>query len=408
MTPPGTSTISERNAVVLYSPGALNPVDDNWINADIDPLPIGVVYGTMTSSAVDTRIFHRINLFLKETYGGGEESQISRNDGLLRSIMCVAGINEFVRNKISTTTPGRRPDFTALYGGVPVLIAEEKDEDNIQGAIDDVINKFDWIPNLRELPFFICFAFSFTQVKIVKLVKNAPHTILLSASLTSLEDRLTVLKPAMNVARVLKHFIDVDMIHHAGLAMGKWHKRNCGKEIRLSSRGVEVKCNGQKFKFFKKLYQACVNVSFLEKLTTVDTMQCILYLGPLGLSRQPRTLNELKRAMLCISTAVFGIHQCGYVHTDIRWSNIVQVDDGWVLIDCYDACELTDCDGLRQRAVDRSITDHSWNSSDDLRQLATICNECSLVSDFKNIFSALIISPRTTLEEVVTACSPSN
>jgi hypothetical protein len=134
----------DYNAVtVLYSPGALNPVDDNWINAaDIDPLPIGVVHGTMTSSAVDNRIVHRINVFLSETAGGGEESQISRNDGLLRSIMSVAGINDFVRNKKSDTSPGRRLDFTALYGGVPVLIAEEKDEDNIQGAIDDVINKF--------------------------------------------------------------------------------------------------------------------------------------------------------------------------------------------------------------------------------------------------------------------------
>jgi hypothetical protein len=96
------------------------------------------------------------------------------------------------------------------------------------------------------------------------------------------------------------------------------------------------------------------------------------------------------------------------VHTDIRWSNIVQVDDGWVLIDCYDACALTDLDGLKRRAVDRRITDHSWNLSDDLRQLATICNECSLASDFINTLTALIISPSTTLDEIVTACSPSD
>ena len=81
---------------VLYNPSALDPVDNQWINCVVDPIPIGVVHGNITTAFSDTRIMHRIHVWLNETTGGGEESQIARNDGLLKTIMSIAGITEFL------------------------------------------------------------------------------------------------------------------------------------------------------------------------------------------------------------------------------------------------------------------------------------------------------------------------
>ena len=216
---------------VTYAPGSLDPIINvDWINADLEPIPIGVHHGDITSSATDNRICHRIAVWLTETTGSGEESQIGRNDVLLKTIMCIAGIADFFRNTTTDTTTRSRPDFTALYEGVPVLIVEEKEGDAIRAAKNDIINKFVWIPNLHRLPFFIGIAFSFTHVGIVQLKRNEPAVTLFSRQLNSFKDRLAVLKPAINVARVLKHFIDSGLMEPAGLSMEKWHNRPCDKD----------------------------------------------------------------------------------------------------------------------------------------------------------------------------------
>jgi hypothetical protein len=391
---------------VAYNPGSLDPVNDNWIHSDLDPIPIGVVHGNITSSFIDPRIQHRINVWLTETTGGGEESQIARNDGLLKTVMCIAGITDFLRNKKTDTTATKRPDFTALYGGVPLLIGEEKEGDDIKGAMDDIINKFTWIPNLRRLPFFIGIAFSFNQVRIVRLVRNAPMELLFSHALGSLEDRLAVLQPAVNVARVLKYFVDSDMITPAGLSMGKWHMRPCGKHIKISLQGVEVKCTANKFKPLKAFYSACQNVAYLERLSDAVSETNKLVLGPLGLAVLPTTDTQFRQAVKCVATALFGIHEHGYVHTDVRWANIVLLDnDDWMLIDCYEVCKLTDADGLRARATARGLSVTSWRCADDISQLVKLGTDLSFVQkEFTNDFATLVISGGATLAAILALC----
>jgi hypothetical protein len=383
---------------VAYNPGSLDPGNDNWIHSDLDPIPIGVVHGNITSSFIDPRIQHRINVWLYETTGGGEGSQIARNDGLLKTVMCIAGITHFLRNK--------RPDFTALYGGVPLLIDEEKEGDDIKGAMDDIINNFSWIPNLRRLPFFIGIAFSFNQVRIVRLVRNAPMELLFSHALGSLEDRLAVLQPAVNVARVLKYFVDSDMITPAGLSMGNWHKRACGKDIKISLQGVEVKCIENKFKYLKAFYSACRNVAYLERLTDAVSEKNKLVLGPLGLAVKPTTDTQFRQAVKCVATALFGIHQHGYVHTDVRWSNIVLLDnDDWMLIDCYEVCKLADEDGLRARATARGLSVQFWSCGDDISQLVRLGTELSFSQkEFTNDFETLVASGGATLAAILALC----
>ena len=387
---------------VFYEPSALNPQENaSWITEEIEPIPIGRHYGDITCASTDERICHRVCIWLDETVGGGEESQIGRNDGLLRTIMSIAGVTEFLRNSQVDTTHFKRPDFAALYSGVPILVDEEKIGDDIQGAVDDVINKFVWIPHLRNLPFFLGIAFSFNQIRIVKIIRNSPPEIIFVGNCSSTAERYAVLKPAVNVARVLKHFIGTNMIHPLGLSMNTWHKRANEKRIKLTHEGAEVECpDRKKFRFLKKFYEKCnkVHVPFLESLSDVDIKNQRFTLGPLGLSRKP-TVAQFPRAITCIATALFALHKEGYVHTDIRWSNIVMLDDDdWMLIDCYEVCLLSDNDALKACARARKVTTHAWGVHDDLRQLSVLCED--QFSELGN----LIAAEGTALDDIATAC----
>ena len=285
-----------------------------------------------------------------------------------------------------------------------MFIDEEKEGDDIANAVDDIINKFAWIPNLRRLPFFIGIAFSFNHIRIVRLTRNAPHHILFSHALGSFEDRLAVLQPAVNIARVLKHFVESDMITPAGLSMGKWHDRSCGKQIKLSLHGVEVKCEPKKFKFLKSFYDACKDIPFLERLIESDAHKRKLTLGPLGLPIMPATVQQFHKAVKCIATALYGMHTKGYVHTDIRWSNIVLKDnDDWMLIDCYESCKLTDESELRKRATARNVIGRNWSKLDDLAQLAQLGAKLAFAEDVKSL-SVLMASADVTLDAIVVHC----
>ena len=395
-------------ANVLYDPGSLDPVCDNWIMSAVDPIPIGEVNGNITSSFIDLNIQHRIHVWLRETTGGGEESQIARNDGLLKTIMSIAGITEFLRNKKADTTVTKRPDFTALFGGVPVFIDEEKEGDNVAEAVDDIINKFKWIPNLHRLPFFIGIAFSFSHMRIVQLNRDAQPTVIFAHSISTFQDRLSVLQPAVNVARVLKHFVDTDMITPAGLSMGKWHSRPCGKQIKISLQGVEVKCHNQaKYKLLKQFYDVCKDVPYLERLCEASNDDKKLSLRPLGLPVKPTTDIQFRQSIKCVSIALFGIHGCGYVHTDVRWSNIVLLDTGdWMLIDCYEVCKLDNEDGLRDLAIARGQLDRSWGCCDDISQLVKLGGDLSFrpQEEFTKAFKALVVSKGTTVIEIGSLC----
>jgi hypothetical protein len=108
-------------------------------------IPAGRVYGPGTSADVDPAITFRIQAWMEDLPGSGEQSQIMRNDGILKTIMILAGLNpqNNLRNLRTDGTFGTtRPDFAALTRNVPLFLAEEKDDDNIADAVSDCTNKF--------------------------------------------------------------------------------------------------------------------------------------------------------------------------------------------------------------------------------------------------------------------------
>ena len=126
-------------------------------------------------------------------------------------------------------------------------------------------------------------------------------------------------------------------------------------------------------------------------------------LAPLGLSVKPSTASELGRAISCVATAVFGMHAAGYVHTDIRWRNIVLLDnDDWLVIDCYDACPLSDDALLGQRALARSVTGCKWRVRDDLDQISRLLlGDMNMIPGLRDVIDA----EGADLEAILVMCS---
>jgi uncharacterized membrane protein len=69
----------------------------------------------------------------------------------------------------------------------------------------------------------------------------------------------------------------------------------------------------------------------------------VIQIEPIGVEHFPASVAEFCLAIRCVLIAVYGLHQLGFMHTVIRWSNIVDGLGGeWYLIDCYYVCKTSD------------------------------------------------------------------
>jgi hypothetical protein len=175
-----------------------------------------------------------VRTWLTAAVGGDSRAQIYRNDSILRAIMHWAGLQAtaFVRDQhVGSVDESEQPDFTALNIGVPILLVQEKEEDDLNGAQADIVDKFAWIPYLRRLPFFTGIAFCSRYVSVLLLRPNEPAEIVFSTNCDSQDERRAFLRPAVNTARVLKLFLN--FVLGSGVRMNVWHERADDKWLRL-------------------------------------------------------------------------------------------------------------------------------------------------------------------------------
>jgi hypothetical protein len=100
-------------------------------------------------------------------------------------------------------------------------------------------------------------------------------------------------------------------------------------------------------------------------------------LTPLGVTPRPRNKEEVRRALVHICTALFGLHDLGYMHCDVRWANIIDYCGTYYRIDCEHACHRNEIDVRTQKS--RLIkpafvlhVDEMWEPSHDLYQVAKL------------------------------------
>ncbi|CAJ0769536.1 9639_t:CDS:2, partial [Entrophospora sp. SA101] len=91
-----------------------------------------------------------------------------------------------------------------------------------------------------------------------------------------------------------------------------------------------------KVKHLENFYGLMSNykIKCIDKL--IRSRDNVVHLMPRGKEKKPKNLNELLRAIICILTCLEGLHNIKpnpVMHRDIRWPNVIQYEDQYILID---------------------------------------------------------------------------
>jgi hypothetical protein len=110
--------------------------------------------------------------------------------------------------------------------------------------------------------------------------------------------------------------------------------------------------------------------------------------------RKPDSAKELITAIKHICECLFSLHELGYFHCDVRWTNIIDFFGAWYLIDSEYACHRDERDLLATRSATtikkRFVMDTSkpWGPLLDLFQVGMLLAD-STVTDSKVELAAL-------------------
>ena len=148
--------------------------------------------------------------------GDGENGIIGRDDSLLLIIRYLSGMDRWSRDKSETSTMGAtRSDMTILYNNIPLVNVEEK-ENVISDAFHDLVEKFQWLPHNDELPFVFGIAMTKSAFQVYLMTADAAwksSAPIVNANISNFKDRAMCLLYAVNIARVLKFFIESGRIY---------------------------------------------------------------------------------------------------------------------------------------------------------------------------------------------------
>ncbi len=351
------------------------------------PIPIGDF--DLVNSSFDTNLDScdlglavDIRIWLSGQVGGGEQGLHYRDDALFSIYHRLANLNPFSRDTSESNTTGTtRSDRTDFLDGVPIVVIEEKDL-ILNEAVNDIINKAQWLPNYHTIPFYFGIAVTRTALQILKVFRSGSHEVVFEANLGDRLDLWKCVIAAINISRTLLLFRNNKMVVGSTLTIGVWHDRG-RKKLRLLPTGHEIRLNDPDiFHHMIQFYNATKDIRFIEHMIKSDANKNRICLTPLGIMRFPATPDEVRIALTHICTAVFALHDLNYLHCDLRWSNIVEAYGSWTLIDCEYACHMDDSDRdlrlERSRVIKRNFVLHQsqeWDKSFDLYQIGLLLNE---------------------------------
>ena len=152
---------------------------------------------------------------------------------------------------------------------------------------------------------------------------------------------------------------------------------------------MEVEFNNQdQFDRMIDYYAKTKDVPNLEHLwvgkNPVDELLNRIKLVPVGCNVKPKTISELTKAIKQIGNCLSCLHEIGFVHCDVRWSNIVvTTESNYVLIDSEHACRCDDNDLLTVRSGTirkEYVMDNSkpWCSRFDYYQMGLLLDQQQL------------------------------
>ncbi|KAG6941366.1 hypothetical protein JG688_00018704 [Phytophthora aleatoria] len=242
----------------------------------------------------------------------------------------------------SSSTGTKRPDFLFILDDVCVFRGEEKSPDvNIKVAIEELRSKLVW--TYGSVPYVFGYAASGYKIDLVALhplngvvTKTPIQTFNLELKEHQFEAVLAILNLSLLFPAI------VEACPASGKDEFRVIKRASGAIVRLFPTFVEkVFPDTGCFDRLSQVYGAMdrAGVSNVDRLTELREQKRTAVFEPRGTMARPSNLLELFDALRDVLQALVALHRLGWIHRDIRWSNVIRQRGcgSWFLIDFVDA-----------------------------------------------------------------------
>ncbi|CAG8672923.1 317_t:CDS:2 [Funneliformis caledonium] len=221
----------------------------------------------------------------------------------------------------STTTGQNRPDFILLMRNICVVRGEEKGENGKGEPARELIDKFNtW--DYGDIPYLFGYYANTAAVTFCVLYNNEQ------------ENNSSRKRKHPNICRILPMIIN--MCPSKEMPDFEIIVRDNGTNIEIGYGIKKIFPSEDNVKHLENFYGIMSNykIKCIDKL--VRSRNNVVHLKPRGKEQKPKNLNELLRALICILTCLEGLHNIKpnpVMHRDIRWPNIIQYDNQYILID---------------------------------------------------------------------------
>ena len=352
-----TTETDLRNTVQKELPVALPAAPRTWVPGADVPLQDVVVAREEASAIVLSSDLESIrsSIFDGVYVGTTEDATHGPIDALIVKPIkklclrcgCAVQTNRNGTDSSGATLKNLRPD---LLLWLPSGILAFKGEDKafgvpIQNARDDLRSKMNVFSDtfFGTLPYQLAYACSGSQVEFVAFMRTStqcPREVQLtnSVDLSTVNGRSLCVRYAINIARLL---VALNQANPGGNVVRLGQTVNTGTSDVLI--GGEYVTKKTKFYTAEDVIAALYTTIRSSRIPHLvyPAAEPIFWAGVLTVNLQPvgfcdvrpESVEECKRASRELLTAIQLLHQCNYVHRDIRPANVMRADGSWYMID---------------------------------------------------------------------------
>ncbi|EEY59526.1 Crinkler (CRN) family protein [Phytophthora infestans T30-4] len=239
----------------------------------------------------------------------------------------------------------KRPDFLFALDHICVFRGEEKEpRTSITVPREELSKKLVW--SYGGVPYVFGYAASGFELELFAIYQdvtgNVKTHLIGGFNLQHAPERFRLVLALLNLCLLFPAIVQ-NCPASAGTEFIDIHRAN-GVKVRLSPIFVDKNFHTQEeYRRVKRIYDSlkAYRIPCADAVVTVDSDQLRLTLKPRGVEMKPCSLSELFVALGNVLEALVVLHRNGWMHRDIRWSNVIKHIDRveWFLIDFADAAQ---------------------------------------------------------------------
>ncbi|KAL3662985.1 hypothetical protein V7S43_011928 [Phytophthora oleae] len=247
------------------------------------------------------------------------------------------------RESCTASSTTKRPDFYCVLDGVCVFRGEEEAPDvSIRVATKDLCSRLVW--RFGRVPYMLGYAASGYNIDLLArhLDDNevVTKTVIKSYDFERKEHMFKAKLAMLNLSLLFPAIVEA--CPEGGKDEYRDITRSSGVVVRLFPTFIKkVFPDTSGFDHLRLVYGQMERAGApnVDHLTALRFQKKSLVFEPRGTDKKPSTLLDLFTALRDVLEALVALHRLGWIHRDIRWSNVTrQRNDGFlVLIDFADA-----------------------------------------------------------------------